>query len=99
MHDEASRLHLNIARRSAHHATARDTEINFRRVGVQMVRTDLARLPAGHRDVAFANRAKDFLDMAFGVEHLFGVEIECEHDASSCAPCNLSPRSRRVETG
>ena len=73
----------DLAGRRAHQSAAGETEIDLRRVRMQMVRAGLARSPAGNGDIAFADDAEDFLDVTDRVEFLFGAEIECQHDVSS----------------
>jgi hypothetical protein len=64
MHDKSAGLGFNRFTRRAHHAAAFETEIDFGGVGMTMIRTDLARLPAGDGEIAVAIAAEDFLDVA-----------------------------------
>src|SRR5690348_940667 len=79
MHDERARRDVDMPLRRAHHAAAFDAEIDFGRIRMQMVGTDLAGLPAGDRHVAFADPAEYLLDMLRRIPHLLLAQIEYLH--------------------
>src|SRR5688572_28895925 len=79
MHHEGTRLDIDRPVRRPHHATALEAEIDFRRVRVAVVGTDLSRLPARDRHVAVRISSENFLHMLPGVEALLIHEVESVH--------------------
>src|SRR5262249_46505409 len=71
MHHKGAGLDLDGLARRAHHAAAGKAEIDFGRVGVTMIGTDLAGLPAGDGDVAVFDPVEDLLDVFLGI--VFGL--------------------------
>src|SRR5207244_6427703 len=76
---ERARLHLHGAVGRAHGAAAGEAEIDFRRVRVTVIGTDLARLPAGDGDIAAADLAQDLFHVLLRIELLLGFQAEHVH--------------------
>src|SRR5258708_3308720 len=89
MDDEGARHHGDGLPRRAHGAAAFEAEIDLGGVGVAMIGADLARFPAGHRDVAVLDGAEDFFDVFFRVELGLAGDAENMHCRS---PWPLSSR-------
>src|SRR5262249_46787690 len=79
----------------AHLAAAANAIINLRRMGVAMIRADLARLPARDRDVALGDLAEDFLDMPLWIPLLFLVQIEHVHREAPTMAAGAMPANWR----
>ena len=67
MHHERARHDVDRPGRRAHLAATLEAEINLGGVRMTMIGADLARLPAGDRDVALADLAEDLLDVVGGI--------------------------------
>src|SRR5258708_4978859 len=63
----------------AHLAAAGEAEIDFCRVRMAVVRTDLAGLPAGHGVVAVLDLAENLLDVLLGIPLLLFCQAERFH--------------------
>src|SRR6478752_3922925 len=89
MNHEPARHDVDRLLRRAHLPAALETEINLGRIRMTMIGADLARLPAGDRDVALADLAEDLLDVTFGIPLLLREQIEDMHrahlKATACA--------------
>src|SRR6201992_1068525 len=62
-----------------HFAAALETKIDLGRIGMRVVRTDLARFPTGDGDVSFAEFPENVFNVLFRIELLFRLEVECPH--------------------
>src|SRR6516164_8428172 len=84
MDDKAAGLDRDGLLWRAHGAAALEAEIDFGRVRVAMIGADLARFPAGDRDVAVLDLAEDFLDMSLRIP--FGLVPQAENKHSRRSP-------------
>src|SRR5262249_4361180 len=71
--------------RRAHRAATLKAEVNLGRLRMAVVGADLARLPAGNRDVAFLDLTEDLLNVLLRVPGLLLAQIEHLHGVTSVA--------------
>ena len=76
MNDKRARFHVDALLGSVHDAAALEAEVDLGRVGVTVIRTDLARLPARHRKVAAGFSTEDVFDVPARIELLLVTKIE-----------------------
>src|SRR3974390_1641291 len=84
MHDETARHDRGRLRWRAPRAPARPAEVDLCRLGVAVVRADLARLPAGDGHVPAFDAAENLLDVVLRIPLLLAAKIENVHACSLC---------------